>query len=109
MGFVLLTGYDRYRMYFKDAIGKLAMSTCTWYGRENSRVPPNPTCGSDMSPEDRQESAWPTCRPCGSGYRTEAWAARSHLEPQDAIDALRQRLRCVGKPQAGGDMAKRGR
>jgi protease-4 len=54
-GFVLLDGYDRYRMFFKDALDKLSVDMHLFRaGKFKSAA--EPFIRHDMSPEDRQES-----------------------------------------------------
>jgi protease-4 len=54
-GFVLIDGYDRYRMYFKDALDKLAVDINVFrVGEFKSAV--ETYTRSNMSPEDREES-----------------------------------------------------
>jgi protease-4 len=79
LGFVLLPGYDRYRMYFKDAIDKLAVDVhLIRAGKFKSAE--EPLVRRDMSPEDRQasgvylQSLW-------LGYRAAVGHAR-HLDPE---------------------------
>ena len=55
MGFVLIDGYDRYRMYFKDAIDKLAVNVNVFrVGEYKSAV--EVYTRNEMSPEEREES-----------------------------------------------------
>ena len=101
MGFVLLTGYDRYRMYFKDAIGKLNVDVhLIRAGKFKSAA--EPYVRSDMSPEDRQASL-AYLQVLWAGYRRGVGGAR-HLHP-DAIDAYVNGY-AASLRQAGGDMAK---
>jgi protease IV len=54
-GFVLIDGYDRYRMYFKEALEKLAVDVNVFrVGEFKSAV--ETYTRKDMSPEDREES-----------------------------------------------------
>ena len=54
-GFLLIDGYDRYRMYFKDALDKLAVDINVFrVGQFKSAV--ETYTRKDMSPEDREES-----------------------------------------------------
>jgi protease-4 len=54
-GFVLIDGYDRYRMYFKEALEKLAVDINVFrVGEFKSAV--ETYTRKDMSPEDREES-----------------------------------------------------
>ncbi len=81
MGFVLIDGYDRYRMYFKDAIDKLAVNVNVFrVGEYKSAV--EVFTRNEMSPEEREESLvylnslWAT-------YQAEA--ARARKLPPDAV------------------------
>ncbi len=101
MGFVLLTGFDRYRMYFKQAIDKLDVDVhLIRAGKFKSAA--EPFVRSDMSPEDRQESEvylgalW-------RGYRDGAGKPR-HLTPE-ALDAYANGYAATLR-QSGGDMAR---
>jgi protease-4 len=54
-GFVLLDGYERYRMFYKDALDKLAVDMHLFrVGKFKSAA--EPYIRRDMSPEDRAES-----------------------------------------------------
>jgi protease-4 len=99
-GFVLLPGYDRYRMYFKDAIDKLAVDVhLVRAGKFKSAD--EPFIRSDMSAEDRQESA-AYLQALWLGYRTAVGAAR-HLDPQ-ALAGYADGYAAAVR-QAGGDLA----
>jgi len=79
MGFVLLPGYDRYRMYFKDAIDKLAVDVhLVRAGKFKSAD--EPLVRRDMSAEDRQESGV-YLQSLWQGYRTSVGHAR-RLDPE---------------------------
>ena len=55
LGFVLIDGYDRYVMYYKDALDKLGVDMNVFrVGAYKSAV--EPFTRRDMSPEDREES-----------------------------------------------------
>ena len=99
-GFVLLTGFDRYRMYFKDAINKLSVDVhLVRAGKFKSAD--EPFVRNAMSAEERQESA-AYLQALWLGYRTGIGAAR-HLDPA-AIDAYANGYAAAVR-QAGGDMA----
>ena len=98
MGFVLLDGYDRYRMYLKDALDKLSVDINVFrVGAYKSAV--ETYTRSNMSPEDREESR---------AYLTAMWSSY-----QDALtrvrrlppDALRRYADTLSKtvPAAGGN------
>ena len=94
MGFVMLTGYDRYRMYYKDAIGKLNVDVhLIRAGKFKSAA--EPFVRNDMSPEDRQESL-AYLQALWAGYRRGLGSVR-HLKP-GCRRRLRQRLRRVPAP-----------
>lgn len=101
MGFVLLPGFDRYRMYFKDAIGKLNIDVhLIRAGKFKSAA--EPFVRNDMSPEDRQEST-AYLQALWLGYRNGVGRAR-HLTPA-AIDAYANGYVSALR-QAHGDMAE---
>jgi protease-4 len=101
MGFVLLTGYDRYRMYFKDAIDKLKVDVhLVRAGRFKSAA--EPFVRNDMSAEDREESA-AYLRSLWLGYRRGVGRAR-HLTPE-AIDAYVSGYATAARA-SGGDLAR---
>jgi len=81
LGFVMIDGYDRYRMFFKDALDKLGVEMNVFrVGSYKSAV--ETFTRTDMSPEDREESLsylnalWKT-------YQTSTTSARK-LQP-DAV------------------------
>ena len=79
LGFVLLPGYDRYRMYYKEAIDKLAVDVhLIRAGKFKSAA--EPFVRRDMSPEERQESA-AYLQALWRGYRIGVGAAR-RLDPE---------------------------
>ncbi len=99
-GFVLLPGFDRYRMYFKDAIARLSVDVhLVRAGKFKSAN--EPFVRNDMSAEERQESA-AYLQSLWLGYRTGVGAAR-HLDP-GAIDAYANGYPAAVR-QAGGDLA----
>jgi protease-4 len=101
MGFVMLTGYDRYRMYYKDAIGKLNVDVhLIRAGKFKSAA--EPFVRNDMSPEDREESL-AYLQALWAGYRRGLGSVR-HLKP-DAVDAYVNGY-AASLRLAGGDMAK---
>jgi protease IV len=101
MGFVLLTGYDRYPTYLKGALDKLAVDINVFrVGAFKSAVEPFTRTG--MSPEDREESL---------SYLSALWGSyqeavtRARKLPAGALAAY------VGSfaksvPAAGGDAAQ---
>ncbi len=55
LGFVLIDGYDRYVMYYKNALEKLGIDMNVFrVGAYKSAV--EPFTRQDMSPQDREES-----------------------------------------------------
>jgi protease-4 len=100
-GFVLLDGYSRYRLFFKDALEKLSVDMHLFrVGKFKSAA--ETYTRQDMSPEDRLESQtylgalW-------SGYVTAVAGAR-HLAPE-AIRAYSNDY-AAAVVAAGGDTAK---
>ncbi len=101
LGFVLLPGYDRYRMYFKEAIDKLSVDVhLIRAGKFKSAG--EPFIRKDMSPEDRQDSA-AYLQALWRGYRNGVGAAR-HLDPE-AINAYANGYAAAVRA-AGGDTAR---
>ncbi len=99
-GFVMLPGYDRYRMYFKDAIDKLAVDVhLVRAGKFKSAA--EPFVRRDMSDEERQEST-AYLQSLWLGYRTSVGAAR-HLDPGAFSSYADGYAAAVQK--AGGDLA----
>ena len=101
MGFVLIDGYDRYRMYLKDALDKLGVEINVFrVGAFKSAV--ETYTRTNMSAEDREESRayltalWTT-------YQEAVTRARK-LQP----DALAKYVGSLSKtvPAAGGDAAR---
>jgi protease-4 len=78
LGFVLLTGYERYRMYFREALDKLSVDVhLIRAGKFKSAE--EPFIRKDMSAEDREASGV-YLRALWKGLR-ESLAAARHLEP----------------------------
>jgi protease-4 len=100
-GFVLLSGYGRYRMYFKDAIDKLSVDVhLIRAGKFKSAA--EPFIRRDMSPEEREESS-AYLQALWKGYRTGVGAAR-RLDPE-AINAYANGY-AAAVHQAGGDTGR---
>ena len=97
-GFVLLAGYDRYRMYFKDAIDKLAVDVHLLRAGKFKSAD-EPLVRRDMSDEDKQESD-AYLQALWLGYRTAVGAAR-HIDP-GALSAYADGY-AQAVQQAGGD------
>jgi protease IV len=101
MGFVLIDGYDRYRMYLKDALDKLGVEINVFrVGAFKSAV--ETFTRTNMSAEDREESrAYLTA--LWSSYQEAVTRARK-LQP----DALAKYVDSLSKavPAAGGDAAR---
>ena len=101
MGFVLIDGYARYRMFYKEALDKLGVDINVFrVGAYKSAV--EEYTRTDMSPEDKQES---------NAYLSALWASY-----QDAVtrarklppDALSKYVNSLSKtvPAAGGNAAQ---
>lgn len=79
-GMLMLTGYGRYRMYYKEALDKLAVDVYLYRaGKYKSAM--EPYIRKDMSPEDRAESE-AYLQALWSGYRNAVAAARRQ-QPED--------------------------
>ncbi|HYX73745.1 MAG TPA: signal peptide peptidase SppA [Steroidobacteraceae bacterium] len=101
MGFVLIDGYDRYRMYLKDALDKLGVEINVFrVGSFKSAV--ETFTRTNMSPEDREESR-AYLSALWSSYQGAVTSARK-LQPE----ALAQYVGTLSKsvPAAGGDAAR---
>ncbi|MDB6043648.1 MAG: hypothetical protein JWM63_2199 [Gammaproteobacteria bacterium] len=101
MGFVLIDGYARYRMFFKEALDKLGVDINVFrVGAYKSAV--ESYTRTDMSPEDRQES---------STYLNALWSSyqeavtRARKLPPDAIGKYVSTLPKT-VPAAGGNAAQ---
>jgi protease-4 len=101
MGFVLIDGYDRYRMYLKEALDKLGIEINVFrVGAFKSAI--ETYTRTDMSPEDREESL---------GYLNALWTSyqdamtRARKLPQDAIAKYVASL-AKSVPAAGGNAAQ---
>jgi protease-4 len=100
LGFVLLPGYDRYRMYFRDALDKLAVDVhLIRAGKFKSAD--EPLVRRDMSADDRQESGV-YLQALWLGYRTAIGHAR-RLDPE-VLNAYSNGFAAAVR-QAGGDTA----
>src|SRR5215468_874875 len=100
MGFVLIDGYDRYRMYLKEALDKLGVEINVFrVGSFKSAV--ETFTRTNMSAEDREESRSYLTALWGS-YQEAVTRARK-LQP----DALAKYVDTLSKtvPAAGGDAA----
>ncbi|MCC7462284.1 MAG: signal peptide peptidase SppA [Gammaproteobacteria bacterium] len=74
-GFVLLDGYQRYGMFFKDALDRLGVDVHLFRaGRYKSAA--EPLVRRDMSPEDREETS-AYLQALWNGYRSAVARARS--------------------------------
>ena len=102
LGFVLLDGYDRYRMYFKDALDKLGVDINVFrVGEFKSAV--ETYTRHDMSPEDREESHAYLGR-CGAATCRRWPAARNLQSPMRSSQYADSYVDAVAA--AGGDAAK---
>ena len=100
MGFVLLDGYDRYRMYFKEVLDKLGVDINVFrVGQFKSAV--ETYTRTSMSPEDREESR---------AYLNILWATYQDAVTQArklAPDAVEKYVTTLAQkvPAAGGNAA----
>lgn len=100
-GFVLLDGYARYRMFFKDALDKLAVDVhLIRAGKFKSAG--EPFVRHDMSAEDKQESSV-YLQALWQGYRNSVAQAR-HLDPEALNSYANEYAAAVAR--AGGDTAQ---
>ena len=99
-GFVMLDGYARYRMFYKDALDKLAIDVhLIRAGKFKSAG--EPFIRRDMSEEDRQESS-AYLQALWRGYRANVGTARK-LDPE-ALNAYANGY-AAAVAHAGGDTA----
>jgi protease IV len=101
MGFVLIDGYARYRMFYKEALDKLGVDINVFrVGAYKSAV--EEYTRTDMSPEDKQES---------SAYLSALWSTyqdavtRARKLPPDAVSKYVSSL-AKTVPAAGGNAAQ---
>jgi protease IV len=101
MGFVLIDGYARYRMFYKEALDKLGVDINVFrVGAYKSAV--EEYTRTDMSPEDKQES---------SAYLSALWSTyqdavtRARKLPADAVSKYVSSL-AKTVPAAGGNAAQ---
>jgi protease-4 len=101
MGFVLIDGYARYRMFFKEALDKLGVDINVFrVGAYKSAV--EEFTRTDMSPEDKQES---------NAYLGALWSTyqasmtRARKLPADAVGKYVDNL-AKTVPAAGGNAAQ---
>jgi protease-4 len=100
-GFVLLDGYGRYRMFFKDALDKLAVDVhLIRAGKFKSAD--EPFVRRDMSAEDKQESSV-YLQALWQGYRSSVARAR-HLDAEALNSYANGYAAAVAR--AGGDTAQ---
>jgi protease-4 len=100
-GFVLLDGYDRYRMFFKDALDKLSIDMHLFRAGKFKSAAETFT-RRDMSPEDREESDV-YLQALWRGYRTSVASARN-LKAEAIAQYANSYVSAVAA--AGGDTAK---
>jgi protease IV len=100
-GFVLLDGYDRYRMFFKDALDKLSIDMHLFRAGKFKSAAETFT-RRDMSPEDREESD-AYLQALWRGYRTAVSSARN-LKAEALTQYANGYVSAVAA--AGGDTAK---
>ena len=101
MGFVLIDGYARYRMFYKEALDKLGIDINVFrVGAYKSAV--EEYTRTDMSPEDKQES---------NAYLNALWSTyqdsvtRARKLPADAVSKYVNSL-AKTVPAAGGNAAQ---
>lgn len=100
MGSIVIDGYDRYRLYYKQALDKLGVNMNVFrVGQYKSAV--EPYLRTDMSPQDKEESL---------SYLTAEWTAYQdavtrarHLPPGTVASYTSSLAKNV--QAAGGDMA----
>jgi len=100
-GFVLLDGYDRYRMFFKDALDKLNIDMHLFRAGKFKSAAETFT-RRDMSPEDREESDT-YLQALWRGYRTSVSSARN-MKAEAIAQYANSYVNAVAA--AGGDTAK---
>jgi protease-4 len=100
-GFVLLDGYDRYRMFFKDALDKLSIDMHLFRAGKFKSAAETFT-RRDMSPEDRLESD-AYLQALWRGYRTAVSSARN-MKAEALAQYANGYVSAVAA--AGGDTAK---
>src|SRR6202167_6003307 len=100
-GFVLLDGYDRYRLFFKDALDKLSIDMHLFRAGKFKSAAETYT-RRDMSPEDREESD-AYLQALWRGYRTAVSSARN-LKAEALAQYANSYVSAVAA--AGGDTAK---
>ena len=100
-GFVLLDGYDRYRMFFRDALDKLSIDMHLFRAGKFKSAAETFT-RRDMSPEDREESDV-YLQALWRGYRGAVASARS-LKAEAIAQYADSYVSAVAA--AGGDTAK---
>ena len=100
-GFVLLDGYDRYRMFFKDALDKLGIDMHLFRAGKFKSAAETFT-RRDMSPEDRLESD-AYLQALWRGYRTAVSSARN-MKAEALAQYANGYVSAVAA--AGGDTAK---
>jgi protease IV len=100
-GFVLLDGYDRYRMFFKDALDKLSIDMHLFRAGKFKSAAETFT-RRDMSPEDREESDT-YLQALWRGYRSSVSSARN-IKAEAIAQYANGYVNAVAA--AGGDTAK---
>jgi protease-4 len=100
-GFVLIDGFDRYRMFYKDALDKLSIDMHLFRAGKFKSAD-EPYTRRDMSPEDREESEV-YLQALWRGYRQSVSGARN-LKPEAIAQYTTTYVASVAA--AGGDTAK---
>jgi protease-4 len=100
-GFVLIDGFDRYRMFYKDALDKLSVDMHLFRAGKFKSAE-EPFIRRDMSPEDKEESQ-AYLQALWRGYRESVANARN-LKPDVIAQYTNGYVSAVAA--AGGDTAK---
>ena len=95
-GFVLLDGYDRYRMFFKDALDKLDVDMHLFRAGKFKSAERALHAPRHVEPRTARRARL-ICRRCGTAIAAAIASARQ-LKPE-AVVAVRQRLRQLGRPR----------
>jgi protease-4 len=100
-GFVLIDGFDRYRMFYRDALDKLNVDMHLFRAGKYKSAE-EPFTRRDMSPEDKEESQ-AYLQALWHGYREAVGAARN-LKPEAIAQYTSGYVAAVAA--VGGDTAK---
>ena len=100
-GFVLIDGFDRYRMFYRDALEKISVDVHLFRAGKYKSAE-EPFTRRDMSPEDREESQ-AYLQALWRGYGQAVSHARN-LKPEAIVQYTNTYISAVAA--AGGDTAK---